>query len=83
MHRRIDPREWVNVSVTHAEWIAISAGLAKPWPPEAVRIDLDIREQLPDCDRYLLGRGTCMERWGWTESRVRRAFEGVGPSARR
>lgn len=83
MNRRIGPYEWVNVTITHAEWIAISAAIAKPWPPEAVRIDLDIREQLDQWDRGALGRGTCMERWGWTESRVRRAFEGIGPSARR
>jgi len=83
MNRRIDPQERVNVAITHAEWIAISERIAKPWPPEAVRVDLDIREQLPIHDSALLGRTACMERWGWTEKRVRRAFEGGGPSVRR
>lgn len=83
MNRRIGPYVWVNVTITHAEWLAISAAIAKPWPPEAVRIDLDMREQLDQCDRDALGRSTCMERWGWSQKQVRSAFEGHGPAARR
>jgi hypothetical protein len=83
MTRRLSPHARAAVTVTHAEWMEVAAALVKPWPPEAVRIDLDFREQLHESDQRLLGRGSCMERWGWTESTVRRAFEGRGPSARR
>jgi len=83
MSRQIYPDERVALPVSHADWLNITEALTKPWPAAAVRVDLDFRDQLDDSERALLGRGTCAARWGWTESCVRRAFEGRGPSARR
>ena len=83
MTRALSPHPRATVTIAHADWMALATAIERPWPPEAVRIDLDFREQLSDADRAVFGRSTCMNRWGWTEKRVRTAFEGRGPTARR
>jgi len=66
------------------EWDTISSFLPKPWPIEAIRLDLAWwRDQAhhPTRPRYLPGRGSLMARWGATERQVRRALRELGPES--
>lgn len=83
MHQHINPQARFFVLVSIDEWLAIADCLAKPWPPEAVRMELAICAALPSKNDKLFGRTACMARWGWTQKQVRSAFEGHGPAARR
>jgi len=67
------PIGWERIEA--AWWPMIADGLAKPWPREAVLMDLRWWEgQEKQGTATMPGRPKLCERWGWTEKRARLAM---------